>query len=368
MYYPNGVTGPAYKPGMRVLGNSGDEIELNAYEELRANRIQESIRHNLGAEVDVTTLTKIAKSVSEEVFYEINPADFVPIRTDGQSAWDNQILVWREFYTANDEFEDGIINDGGDGRLGTANTGVEPSLIKVHTWAKSVQWNLVEMNQALAAGRFDLIKAKLKSRKKNHDLGFQQSVFLGLDGARGKGLLNSDATGVTKVTDQSIVPASGLGAITDAALVTFVSKILTAYREKTNSTAWPTHFVIPEADFIKLASPSASNFHIKTKKEVIHTALKEITNNPNFVFTSTAYGNKSRNAGYVNDSTGANVYAFYRYDEDSLVVDMPVPYTVTLESTNNGFIYQNVGYSRFTTPHIIRAQELMLIENEDDLP
>jgi hypothetical protein len=86
-------------------------------------------------------------------------------------------------------------------------------------------------------------------------------------------------------------------------------------------------------------------------------AFKEVTRNPNFKILPCAYADQANNSTVSGLNT--NIYTLMRYDEDSVRMDVPVPYTNTLQNTINGFQFQNVGYGQYTGVLAYRPLEML---------
>src|SRR5580698_387409 len=95
-----------------VRNSKGERILLNARERQVSEYWERTIKNALGYEVSITTLTTIVKKISEQKFFQIAPADYVPIKV-GEGTWSSNITTYRSFI-AGDEFESGIINTGAD--------------------------------------------------------------------------------------------------------------------------------------------------------------------------------------------------------------------------------------------------------------
>ena len=89
---------------------------------------------------------------------------------------------------------------------------------------------------------------------------------------------------------------------------------------------------------------------------------------PNFKILATAYGNKARNAGFLNGlANGANRYALYRSDRETLHMDIPVDMILGAPATGNNFNWQGVGYGQFTGMIVYRIPEVMYFDAADSL-
>ena len=326
-----------------VRNSSGERVKLTN-QEFRIAKYCERQLNSLGYEISITTLTEVVKLISEQKFFELPPADYVPVRV-GQGAWSSNLVTYRSFMIG-DSWETGLINLAGQNdRLATADAGVDSLTVKVFNWAKSNYWSIFELQEAARSGNWDLISAKEESRKKNWDLGVQRIAFLGINGLNGTGgsafgLLNQPTVNVN-----TTVITSAISGLAPSALKTFCQLVVEAYRTNCNRTAWPTHFVVPESDFNGMASQSSPDFPIKSTLELLEETFKLITRRPDFKIMPCAYGDVPYNGG----TNASQVYALYNYDEKSIRMDIPVPYTNTLANSLNNFQFTNTGYGQ-TTP------------------
>lgn len=333
-----------------ILNSKGEPIVLNKRESLVANRVQRQI-NSLGYEINITTLTTIMKKISEQKFFEIAPADYIPIRV-GEGAWSSNLVTYRSFNLA-DDFSTGVMNTGGNNaRLATADAGVDSLSIKVINWAKSIGWSIFDLELAAKSGNWDLVTSKERARKKNWDLGIQKVAFLGLAGDPNcLGLYNQ--VGVTVDTTTLTGP---IGQLSSANLSTFIGAMLGVYRVNNGHTAWPTHFIVPESDYLTLATPSSSSFPLKSILQLMQETLQVMTGNKNFKILPSAYGDRAVSG------LSKQVYVLLNYDEESIRMDLPVDYTNTLANSIDNFSFQNVGYGQFTGVLAYRPQELYYLE------
>ncbi len=345
----------------KILNAKGEVITLTPREQYHADYMQrqvnERFQNDLGYEVSITTLTTIVKKISTQKFFEIAPADYLPVRV-GEGTWSTNLTTYRSFDIAA-EFEEGIVNTGGqNSRLATADTGVDTLNIQVFQWAKSIGWSIFDLELAAKSGNWDLVAAKEKARKRNWDLGVQRVAFLGARGQNGSsgnclGLLNQSG-----ITTNTTTITKAIKDMSPAELKTFQENIINDYRANTNRTAWPTHFVIPESDYNGLASQASPDFPIKSTLQLLEEAFQVITRNKSFKILPLAYAD----AAYHDDVTaiaGKQVYTLLNYEEESLRMDIPLDYTNTLANSLDNFSFQNVGYGQFTGVLAYRPLELM---------
>lgn len=337
------------------LNSKGEAVKLNAKEEAVAKALE--LQHAeylnaLGIEIPITTLTTAIKSVSEQKFFRISPADYMPVVV-GEGAFGTNLLKYLS-YNMSGDFETGIIHQGvAQSELAQADAGVEGISIPIINWAKGLNWNLFEVQTAAKTGNWDIITEKEKSRKTNWDLGIQKVAFLGSEAVPGvKGLLNQD--GVTSNT------TTITGAITDmsaAAYQGFVGKVYGDFRANSDYTAEPDLFIIPESDYNGLASAVDPNFPIMSKLEYLKKAFREIVGHDVEV-KKLAYADAARSG------LGVQRYVMLRKDADTLAMNIPVDYTSTMANSINGFNWQNAAYGQFTGVKVYRPKEVLYFDYE----
>lgn len=335
---------------MKIFNSKGEEILLNSREQ-RVADINQNVVNSLGYEIPITTLTTIMKKVSEQKFFQIAPADYIPVRV-GEGAWSAQLTTYLS-YNLSDDFSTGVINTGSNnGRLASGDAGVDSVNAKVINWAKSIGWTLFDLELAAKSGNWDIVTAKEKARKKNWDLGIQSVAFLGLKGdASVMGLLTQ-----TAITPNTTLITKAISSMTGAELKTFVASILGVYRANCKYTAFPTHFVMPESDFLGLAAPSDGSFQLKSILDVMLETFRTMTGHKDFQILPLAY------AEGANSGLGVQRYALYNYEEESMRMDIPVDYTSTLANSIDNFSFQNVGYGQFTGLVLYRPLEMMYFQ------
>lgn len=337
---------------MKILNAQGQPVTLKKREKHLANLLQRQV-NSLGMKVDITTLTTIMKRVTEQKFFQVAPADYMPVRV-GEGAWSSELLTYRSL-DIGDDFDKGVINTGAnDSRLASVDSGVDSVLVQVKNWAKTIGWTLFDLEQASKAGNWDLVTAKSSSRKRNWDLGIQKVAFLGLkNDSRVSGLL--DQSGVTPNTTRI---TKKISTMSESELKTFVAGLIEDYRDYSARTAWPTHFIIPESDYLGLASQASATYPIKSVLELLLEAFRTITLNPSFEILPLAYADPANSDGILSTER----YTLLNYDEDSIRMDIPVDYTVTLANSIDNFKFQNVGYGQFTGVGLYRPKEMLYFD------
>jgi hypothetical protein len=309
---------------------------------------------SLGYQIALDTLTFIKKQITEQKFYQVAPADYVPISV-GDGAFSQNILT-NTTINASADFEEGIINQGSaNDRLATADVGVSSKTMKVANWAKAIGYSIFEIEQALQANNWDIIESKHRARKQNWDLGIQKMAFLGsignptaFPGLLTQSIVNSDTTTLT----------GQISALSAADFATFIATILAAYQSNCAYTAFPTHFVIAQDDYVALATPVSSTYPVVTKMTYLKDAFEKIVPGGVKILPS-AYAIGSSAVG---STIGHHRYAMYRYDAESIRMDIPVDYTVTQPNTLNNFQFQDAAYGQFTGVGVYRALELLYFD------
>lgn len=339
----------------KILNAKGEVVTLTPQQDSRAKYWEGVIKNALGYDVSITTLTQVLKAVSEQKFYRLPPAKYMPVIVGEGMAYSTNLEVFRSFKIG-DDFATGLLNQGGNNaRLAVADAGVDALNIKVFPWGKQIGWSILELEYASRVGNWDLITEKEASRKENWDLGIQKLSFLGLSGNTAcTGLLNQ--TGVTVNTALITAPISVTATASSQNFSTVVQGILAAYRANSNHTTWPTHFVVPESDYLGMAAPSSPTYPLKSILQVLLETFRTMTMNENFQILPCAYaGAALSGASYQN-------YALYNADLKSMRLNIPLPYTNTIASTLDGFSFQNVGYGQFTGLLVQRPLELMYFQ------
>jgi hypothetical protein len=312
----------------------------------------------LGFKIDIDTLTGIKAKVTSQKFYEVKPSDYVPIIV-GEHAFSEDILTYKD-YSIGGDFEAGIVQGSTNpSRTEKADAAIEGVTIPVVDWRKAVEYNLIELGKASKSGNWSLVEAKERARFKNWQLGIQKVAFLGLasrldvDGL----LTQSDVNSNTAIIPTFIktMSTTQLGAL--------VEGILAAYFANSNNTAMPTHFVIPTSDFLGLAAPTSETYWNGTKLAWITAMFQQLTMNPDFKILPLAYAQKAQNSDFLGSGSGLNRYVLYRYDDESLRMDIPIDYTTTITDTINGFDYQSAAYGEFTGAKAYRPLEALYFDH-----
>lgn len=298
----------------------------------------------------ITTLTAVSQKVSQQKFYEIPFADYVPVIT-GQGAFDQAILNWRSF-SKDDGFESGIIgNNSNRAQRGQSDAVFDAVTQSIIPWAKNIEWSLFELEQAAKANNlFSLIEAREIARAKSWQLGLQKVAFLGVGSE--KGLLN-----LSSVSADTANLTKRLYAMSAAELNTFAGVVYGLYRANCNYTAKPSKFIIPEADYNGLANFPDATYPLKTRLELLQSMFAVLTGNSGFKIMPCAYCDKANFDGTNNR------YVLTVDDPTSLKMDIPIDYTVTQAGSEDGFSWVNTAYGQFTGVVALRPKETYYFGN-----
>ena len=308
----------------------------------------------LGYQIALDNLTYIRKEVVKQSYYEVPPADYVPIVV-GEGAFSQSILTNLQV-TMGGDFEQGNINQGiEDDKIATVGAGVTKSTVKVVNWAKGVGYSIFELEQALQAMNWDYIQGLHEARKENWDLGIQKIAFLGSAYDTGvEGLLTMSA--ITPNTSVFSGIAS-ISSMTAAQFATFVQTVLAAYQSNCNYTRMPTHFLIPQDDYIGLATQVSSTYPNVSMLTYLKDAFDKIV--PGGIkILPTAYAIPSLSSSALS----VHRYVMYRMDPKTLRMDIPVDLTVTQPNTLNNFQFQDVGYAQYTGVKAYKPLEILYLD------
>lgn len=306
--------------------------------------------NSLGYQQLITTLTAVGRKVSQQKFYEIPFADYVPVVV-GNGAYQRQIINWRT-YVKGEDFSTGVVSNASNrSRVSLVDAAYDQIPQVIHNWAKGMTYNIFELEEAMRANTlFSLIEAREVARRKNWDLGIQKVAFLGYESD--PGLLNQSSVYV----DSSTIPQK-ISSMSAVQFNAFVGSVYEVYRANSARTAKPTHFIMPESDFNGLIDYPDATYPLKTKLELLEAAFKTITANSAFKILPCAYCDKAQFDG-VN-----NRYVMLNYDETSVKMDLPIDYTMTQAGTFNGFTWENVAFGSFTGVVAQREKELLYFSN-----
>lgn len=336
----------------------GNVVKLNEAEKIMAQAVQADLDRalkvnasetGLGAEMDVTTLTIILKTISQQKFYEVNIEDYLPIEVDG--GWAKQLLQVREFLTS-DIDEGWQENNVAQAKIPVAEAVVDGKYIPVVTWLKKIQFTIEELKQAALINNYSLIAGKERSRKKSFDLGLQKVAFLGNKVVKGS-LNQTDVTIDTTTIPQSLKEMS----FND--INVFVANVIEKYRKNCNRTAFPNLFMVPESDYNGLAAQVSTQFPVKNKLQLLQEAFDTIARK-HVAILPCVYSDAEYN------KLGVTRYALYNKDIDSIKLVKAIDYTPTMFNIVDGWNLVNTAFARIGGVFVNRPQEILYFDRTEE--
>lgn len=345
---------PRHTAGKSIFKNGDAQNGLD----MRLNAAGDSVENASGYQILIDTMSYIKTQQSTQSFYELGyvgltPRSFVPIVV-GEGAWASNILTRRTYLNAGD-FETGLVRQAAqNGRQ----AGAEPSMDSVSyptfLWADSINYSLMEVEQALQASNWDIIAQKHSARQKMFQLGIQQIAFLGTKSKNMEGLLINTAAPINATLITAYI--SSLNA---ANFLTFVTQLIAAYWTSSAATKLPTHFVIPMVDYLGLMAlvPGSAGTFPVPMLTYLENAFKQLCG-PDFKIIGNAYCDKA-NAN-AQRAYNFNTYALYRYDPETLRMDIPVDFQVTQPGSYDNFHFVDTGYAQITGLQVFKPLEMLL--------
>lgn len=305
----------------------------------------------------VTTLTDITNKVIRQKFYQVNISDFVDVEV-GRAAFMQEILH-NAIVDVSGAFESGTINTGAEARMDYSDVAIAPKKFPILNWAKKSVYSIFDVQQAFKAVNFDIIEEMAKARKRNWDLGIQETIFCGSKvDSRVKGLLNQSG-----VTSNSTVITEPIKGMTDAEFQTFVGAVVDAYWQNSNCTTMPNRFYIPASDYNGLAMAASTSYPLISRLEYLTNAFKEIVSGygvTDFKILPLAYLEKAR----LNALAGANYnrYVLVNKNPDTLYAPIPVDFTMTQYGTLDNFNFYNTAYGQYAGTVVLRPKEVLYFD------
>ncbi len=275
---------------------------------------------NAGVVQTVDTITDIVQGVIETKYYELagqTLSDFINIDASSRGAYVGEIFQFTSAYVGA-PFKQCIINPASTGIHNDATADVAVDGISQRNNFYRQKYSISQEGLKMAAVNyvgFDLIEQKEKARKKNWDLGLQDTLFLGLGDGRTFGLLNQP--GVTINT--SLIPTA-VNNMTVAQLKTFAGTALATAFAATNYTIMPNRWAMPTNEYLALGVPYGDTFGMPTVKDVLETAFKAAGAPSDFRIVHSLY---NETAG----TNGGARHVFYNTDPDNVIMHTPKPYT-----------------------------------------
>ena len=139
---------------------------------------------------------------------------------------------------------------------------------------------------------------------------------------------------------------------------TLVINLIQTYYKNNGYTRFPDSFTIPTFDYLGLPAYINPEFPLEnsSRMRILEEAFKKQTGNPNFKIKHTIYCQPSQ-ANAIGAALTCNRYILTVDDPRSLKMLLPVPYTVTLANTVDGFSWQNAAYGQFSGVQLLKPAE-----------
>jgi hypothetical protein len=306
--------------------------------------------NSTGFKYIISTLSYIRSKIIEQKFFEVDIADYLPVDV-GEAAFSDEIVQNTEFYTGGSFFE-GDVDQGGS-RISQVDATMVANKMPVRNWRKKVNWTLFEIQQAAVASRWDPVEAKMRSLKKNWDLGIQELAFLGRPGDTVMtGLLNNAVVTIntTRITKK-------ISAMAASDFSTFIAGILGDYYANSNSTTLPDTFVMPTADYLGLGVlvPGTVGTYPVSMKQYLENMFKSMTNNDKFKILPVAYATAANSrSDFTKDR-----YVLYRRDPETLSLSIPVDYTMAEPRTVDSMDWLQLAYGQYSGVLVNRPREVL---------
>lgn len=351
----DGVT-PVLEPRFLTNGQSAalsDSIDTRNGASMLRNANGDVNDVNLGLQTAIDTITFLRKQIVTQSFYEVALTDYGIIEM-GDGAFDQNILVTREF-DMSDDFEAGNMNQGANNeRLSEADTAVDGVNVPIRDWAKGVRYTLFEVQQALRRNNWDLIAGRMRSRKKNWDLGIQRTFFLGsLIDTNFPGLLNNG-----NITVNTGFITALINSLSPTNFQAFVQGIIQLYQVNCGYVKYPDYFIMPSDDWNGLGTATSASFPIGTMLEYLEKTFKGICGQ-NFKILPSAYAVPAQNTAW---GINKHIYLLGKRDSDSGHMNIPVDMMVTAPGSADNFNFACAGYGQYTGFNIFRNLDFLQFE------
>ena len=323
----------------KVLTNANGEIDVNS----------------VGYDFVMRTTSELRTKIIEQKFYKVAPADFMPVDV-GEAAWKNEIIQNLSYDIAGGFYEGDVDTMTGNGTLAEVDTAIAPIRMPTIIWAKHVTWNISEVSQASASSNWDPIEGKMKSLKRNWDLGIQETAFLGHpSNSLITGLLNNAEVNI----NTTLIPKP-LSSMTETEFTAFLKDAIAVYFANTNSTEMPDTFVLPTDDYLGLVTPYSSTYPAgDSKLEYMQKAFAAATSNQSFSIKSLSYCQASNNASR---GINKNRYLLYKNESDTLSMSIPVDFSMYSAGTIDSVFWKQVAMGQYSGVLINRIPEVLYMD------
>jgi hypothetical protein len=316
--------------------------------------------NDVGFQVAIQTLTQLSQKIVEQKFYEISISDFMNIDV-GSGAWAEEYVEAREYYVGGG-FEEGDIDDHvGSGKLSEVDAAVDTIAIPNRFWGKKVSWRKPQLEQAARNMiPWDQPSAKLRSLKKNWDLGVQELAFLGHSTiSRITGLLNNREVN----NNTSILPVP-ISSMSQAQMNNFVKLVLNAYFVNSNSTQMPNRFVIPTSDYLGLGQPFPGSVAQITMLEYLLNMFKRQSRNEDFDIIPLKYAEKEFQLKRGNNVLGRyTLYYSTPKNIETPTLRIPIDFQfITGRLSDDNLTVPTTAFGQYSGVKMSRPREMLYLD------
>lgn len=359
---PSDVKAPA-GAGIRKLFENSAEGKVKSFKEVFNN----DTAAQFGANFNITALSQLAAGTIKQKFYLVEELNkFVPMDMGANPFAPTRVFI-KEFYGIQNP-EGGLISPVNKGQYQEVETGVDSTPIDREFWAKQISYNFLQQSQLAYLGQsgYDYVKSKLEALNTDYELFMRKILFYGFSKKDNTGLLTS-----TEVTTNTSLITKKISEMTSTEINAFVRDIITVYQANQVLGEFPDTFFMPQSDYTGMGALINPDFPLagSTKLAFLLETFKIMTNNPNFKIVTNFYAQKSwaANAQYKKANGSAPLsydrYMLYKNRSESLVFDLPIPFTMLGTGTLNNFDYLQLGYAQVGKTFFKRPADAIYFDN-----
>lgn len=359
---PSDVKAPA-GAGIRKLFENSAEGKIKSFKEVFNN----DTAAQFGANFNITALSQLAAGTIKQKFYLVEKlSKFVPMDMGANPFAPTRVFI-KEFYGIQNP-EGGLISPVNKGQYQEAETGVDNTSIDREFWAKQISYNFLQQSQLAYLGQsgYDYVKSKLEALNTDYELFMRKILFYGFSKKDNTGLLTS-----TEVTTNTSLITKPISQMDPTEMNAFVRDILTVYQTNQVLGEFPDTFFIPQSDYMGFGSFINPEFPLagSNKLGVLLDFFKLMTGNPDFKIVTSFYAQKSFAEKEIYKKANGNAplsydrYMLYKNKSESLVFDLPIPFTMLGTGTLNNFDYLQLGYAQVGKTFFKRPADAIYFDN-----
>ncbi len=315
-----------------------------------------------GFDIAIDTLTQIRKDVVEQKFFEVAPADYVPVDV-GFGAYNEEIVQNLTFQTGGDAFAGDVDMQNASSRLVQTDVAIAPMRMPINTWAAQTVWSIIEVAKASVAGNWDVISARLAGLKKTWDLMVQEVAFLGHPRVTEMtGLINDPEVNI----NNTLIPKP-VSAMNAKEFQNFSSGLIAAYVDNSQYTQdKPDMLLVPTDEYFKLVRTLAEVTTAEgtmttpiSRLEYLRKSLAEATRSATFRVEPMAYCIADKNASR---GINKNRFVLYKKDPQSMKMTIPIDFTSLPQDTSNSMNWVQPAYGQYSGVLIARKREVLYFD------